>query len=290
MLEGSLRKTANQVSRTGQLVDTTTNLDPSLRVRALLFSRLVAKARNYLALTKPRVMSLVVFTAVVTLVLAPGHVAPIVGVATIVCITIGAGAASALNMWYDADVDALMTRTAARPIPVGRVSAEAALAFGLVMAAISVLALGAMTNVAAAGLLAFTIFFYVVVYTAWLKRSTPQSIVIGGAAGASSWSSGHHRISGPCPSTVQATIDERGFRPFQPSQGRAKRQDRYLSIHYCCCQSRCCPGCLALSPRSTQPSRLQAALPCLCSRCACGEAASREERLPISCSHSRFVT
>ena len=130
-------------------------------------------------------MSLVVFTAVVSLVLAPGHVAPIVGVATIVCITIGAGAASALNMWYDADVDALMTRTAARPIPVGRVSAEAALAFGLVMAAISVLSLGAMTNVAAAGLLAFTIFFYVVVYTAWLKRSTPQSIVIGGAAGAS---------------------------------------------------------------------------------------------------------
>src|SRR6185312_3668249 len=102
----------------------TTNLDPALRVRALSFSRLVAKARNYLALTKPRVTSLVVFTAVVTLVLAPGHVAPIVGVATIVCITIGAGAAGALNMWYDADVDALMTRTAARPIPVGRVSAE----------------------------------------------------------------------------------------------------------------------------------------------------------------------
>ena len=147
----------------GLLSFRTTNLDPALRVRALSFSRLVAKARNYLALTKPRVMSLVVFTAVVTLVLAPGHVAPIVGVATIVCITIGAGAAGALNMWYDADVDALMTRTAARPIPVGRISAEGALAFGLVMAAISVLALGAITNVAAAGLLAFTIFFYVVV-------------------------------------------------------------------------------------------------------------------------------
>ena len=161
------------------------NLDPVLRVRALSVLRLVAKARNYLALTKPRVMSLVVFTAVVSLVLAPGHVTPIVGVATIVCITIGAGAAGALNMWYDADVDALMTRTATRPIPVGRISAEGALAFGLVMAAISVLALGAITNVAAAGLLAFTIFFYVVVYTAWLKRGTPQSIVIGGAAGAS---------------------------------------------------------------------------------------------------------
>jgi len=161
------------------------NLDPVLRVRALSFLRLVAKARNYLALTKPRVMSLVVFTAVVTLALTPGHVAPIVGVSTIVCIAIGAGAAGALNMWYDADVDALMTRTAARPIPVGQVSAEGALAFGLVMAAISVLALGAITNIAAAGLLAFTIFFYVAVYTVWLKRSTPQSIVIGGAAGAS---------------------------------------------------------------------------------------------------------
>jgi protoheme IX farnesyltransferase len=145
----------------------------------------LARVGDYLALTKPRVMSLVVFTAVVGLVVAPGHRDPVAGLIAILCIALGAGAAGALNMWYDADVDALMSRTAARPIPRGRVAPREALAFGLATAAVSVIVLGLVTNVAAASLLAFTIFFYIVVYTMWLKRSTPQSIVIGGAAGAS---------------------------------------------------------------------------------------------------------
>jgi protoheme IX farnesyltransferase len=150
-----------------------------------MMAKIATRAGDYLALTKPRVMSLVVFTAVVGLVAAPGNLEPAIGIATILCIAIGAGAAGALNMWYDADVDALMGRTAARPIPRGRLSPRAALAFGLATGAASVTALGLLTNVAAAGLLAFTIFFYVAIYTIWLKRSTPQSIVIGGAAGAS---------------------------------------------------------------------------------------------------------
>jgi protoheme IX farnesyltransferase len=148
-------------------------------------SAILARAADYFALTKPRVMSLVVFTAMVGLLAAPGHVDAVVGIATLLCIALGAGAAGALNMWYDADVDAVMSRTAARPIPRGRVSPRAALAFGLITSAVSVIALAFLTNVAAAGLLAFTIFFYIAVYTIWLKRSTPQSIVIGGAAGAS---------------------------------------------------------------------------------------------------------
>jgi protoheme IX farnesyltransferase len=133
---------------------------------------------------KPRVMSLVVFTALVGLLIAPGHLDPLIGFVALLCITAGAGAAGVLNMWYDADIDALMTRTAMRPIPRGRVSRAEALAFGLVLAACSVAVLGFTVNIAAAALLAFTIFFYVVVYTMWLKRQTPQNIVIGGAAGA----------------------------------------------------------------------------------------------------------
>jgi heme o synthase len=144
----------------------------------------VSRARNYFALMKPRVMSLVVFTAVVGLLAAPVHVDPVVGLGAILCIALGAGAAGALNMWYDADVDAVMSRTARRPIPRGRVSPREALALGLAASALSVGTLAFLTNIAAAGLLASTIFFYVAVYTAWLKRSTPQSIVIGGVAGA----------------------------------------------------------------------------------------------------------
>jgi protoheme IX farnesyltransferase len=161
------------------------DVDVALGAPARSISVILASAGGYLALTKPRVMSLVVFTAVVGLLSAPDHVDPAIGFATILCIALGAGAAGALNMWYDADVDALMSRTAARPIPRGRVSPGAALAFGLITSAVSVIALAFLTNVAAAGLLAFTTFFYIVVYTIWLKRSTPQSIVIGGAAGAS---------------------------------------------------------------------------------------------------------
>ena len=141
-------------------------------------------ARDYVLLLKPRVMSLVVFTAFTGMMLAPGHIHPVVGFIAIVCITVGAGASGALNMWYDADIDAVMTRTARRPVPTGKIRPGEALAFGLVLAAFSVTMLGLFVNWAAGAMLAFTIFFYVVVYTMWLKRSTPQNIVIGGAAGA----------------------------------------------------------------------------------------------------------
>src|ERR1044072_7624157 len=144
----------------------------------------LAGVEDYLALLKPRVMSLVVFTALVGLLVAPGHVHPVIGFAALLCIAIGAGASGALNMWYDADIDAVMTRTKGRPIPAGRVQPGEALAFGTTLALFSVAALGVLVNWVAAALLAFTIFFYVFVYTMWLKRSTPQNIVIGGAAGA----------------------------------------------------------------------------------------------------------
>ncbi|HEY2136886.1 MAG TPA: heme o synthase [Xanthobacteraceae bacterium] len=144
----------------------------------------LADVGDYLALMKPRVMSLVVFTALVGLVVAPGHLHPVVGFVSLLCIAIGAGAAGALNMWYDADIDAVMTRTAARPIPAGRVRGGEALGFGMTLAVGSVAVLGLAANWLAAGLVAFTIFFYVAIYTMWLKRSTPQNIVIGGAAGA----------------------------------------------------------------------------------------------------------
>jgi len=139
---------------------------------------------DYVALLKPRVMSLVVFTALVGMVMAPGGVHPVIGFASLLAIAVGAGAAGALNMWYDADIDGRMQRTRRRPVPAGRLAANDALAFGLVLAvgAVTVLALAA--NWLAAALLAFTIVFYVVVYTMWLKRRTPQNIVIGGAAGA----------------------------------------------------------------------------------------------------------
>ncbi|NGO63496.1 protoheme IX farnesyltransferase [Rhizobium daejeonense] len=143
-----------------------------------------AGARDFFALLKPRVMSLVVFTAFAGLVLAPGHINPVLGAIAILCIAVGAGASGALNMWYDADIDAVMSRTATRPIPAGRIAPNEALAFGLVLSVFSVSILGLAVNWFAAGLLAFTIFFYAVVYTMWLKRSTPQNIVIGGAAGA----------------------------------------------------------------------------------------------------------
>ena len=139
---------------------------------------------EYFALMKPRVMFLVVFTALVGLVAAPGHMHPVLAVAALLCIAVGAGAAGALNMWYDADIDARMARTSARPIPRGRITADEARAFGTVLAIGSVICLGLMANWVAAGLLVLTIAFYVFVYTMWLKRSTPQNIVIGGAAGA----------------------------------------------------------------------------------------------------------
>jgi protoheme IX farnesyltransferase len=152
--------------------------------RSILVRGSYASIGDYVALTKPRVMSLVVFTALVGLMVAPGGIDPFAGVVALLCIAAGAGAAGALNMWYDADIDALMARTAMRPIPSGRISRPEALVFGLMLGTCAVLSLGTFLNMAAAALLAFTIFFYVVVYTMWLKRRTPQNIVIGGAAGA----------------------------------------------------------------------------------------------------------
>ncbi|MBO6890629.1 MAG: protoheme IX farnesyltransferase [Roseibium sp.] len=141
-------------------------------------------ASDYLALLKPRVMSLVIFTAFVGLMLAPGTLHPVLAGVAILCIAVGAGASGALNMWYDADIDEVMSRTKKRPIPAGKVTREEAFTFGMTLSIGSVLLLGLMVNWFAGAFLAFTIFFYVVIYTMWLKRSTPQNIVIGGAAGA----------------------------------------------------------------------------------------------------------
>ncbi len=139
---------------------------------------------DFFSLLKPRVMSLVVFTAIAGLLAAPGDIHPFVAFVSIVFIALGGGASGALNMWYDADIDSIMSRTKLRPVPVGKISANDAKYIGVVLSAISVVMLGLASNWLAAFLLAFTIFFYVVVYTIWLKRATPQNIVIGGAAGA----------------------------------------------------------------------------------------------------------
>ncbi len=159
------------------LVEKTAFDDPGVRLSE-------ATAGDYLELLKPRVMSLVVFTAFVGLVAAPVGINPFVALTAILAIAVGAGASGALNMWYDSDIDGVMTRTAKRPIPSGRVLPGEALAFGLVLSVLSVMTLGVLVNWLSATLLAFTIFFYVVIYSMWLKRWTPQNIVIGGAAGA----------------------------------------------------------------------------------------------------------
>jgi protoheme IX farnesyltransferase len=143
-----------------------------------------AEFSDYFALLKPRVMSLVVFTGAVGLFVAPVSVNPVIAFASILFLAIGAGASGALNMWWDADIDAVMTRTKSRPVPSGRVSGESAKQFGIWLSVIAVAMLWLTANALAGALLAFTIFFYAVVYSMWLKRSTPQNIVIGGAAGA----------------------------------------------------------------------------------------------------------
>ena len=146
--------------------------------------RYAAGPAEYFALLKPRVMSLVVFTALGGLLVAPVSIHPVVAFASLLAIAVGAGAAGALNMWWDADIDSMMSRTRSRPVPSGRIKQQEACAFGLILSFFAVLTLAVVANLVAAGLLAFTIFFYVVVYTMWLKRRTPQNIVIGGAAGA----------------------------------------------------------------------------------------------------------
>ncbi|WP_415776486.1 heme o synthase [Sneathiella sp. HT1-7] len=144
----------------------------------------LTRVSDYFALLKPRVMSLVVFTGLVGLAVAPGTIHPVLAFTALLCIAVGAGASGAINMWYDADIDAVMERTKERPIPAGRVSANEALAFGTVLSVASVVLMGLAVNYVAAALLALTIGFYVFIYTMWLKRRTPQNIVIGGAAGA----------------------------------------------------------------------------------------------------------
>jgi heme o synthase len=144
----------------------------------------VSEVRDWFMLLKPRVVSLVVFTGLIGLLLAPGAIHPVLAFAAVLCIAVAAGAAGAINMWYDRDIDALMRRTAKRPIPAGRIEPDAALGFGVVLAVGSVLLMYLATNLAAASVLALSILFYVFVYTIWLKRRTPQNIVIGGAAGA----------------------------------------------------------------------------------------------------------
>ncbi len=141
-------------------------------------------ASDYLALLKPRVMSLVVFTGFAGLVVAPGKLHPLTATLAVLCIAAAAGGAGAINMWYDRDIDALMERTRNRPIPAGRISPENALVFGLAISVASIIVMGVAVNAVAAALLAFANFFYVFIYTIWLKRRTPQNIVIGGAAGA----------------------------------------------------------------------------------------------------------
>jgi protoheme IX farnesyltransferase len=140
--------------------------------------------RDFLALTKPRVMTLVVFTGLCGMLAAPVAIHPVIGFTAILCIALGAGAAGALNQWYEADIDAVMKRTAKRPLPGGRMDRQAALHFGVGLAAFSVILMGLAVNLAAAAILTVSILFYVLIYTVWLKRRTPQNIVIGGAAGA----------------------------------------------------------------------------------------------------------
>ena len=151
---------------------------------APLTPALPAEWQDFLALTKPKVMTLVVYTGLCGLLAAPGHINPVLGFTAILCIAIGAGASGALNMWYEADLDAHMKRTKDRPLPAGRMDRQSALHFGVALAIGSVLTMGLAINVLAAAILAVSILFYVLVYTVWLKRRTPQNIVIGGAAGA----------------------------------------------------------------------------------------------------------
>ena len=154
---------------------------------------------DYLQLLKPRVMSLVVFTALTGLVCAGKPINPIIAAVAILCIAVGAGASASLNMWFDADIDAQMRRTRGRPVPMGKVAGAEALTLGVVLSLFSVMFMGMTTNWLAAGLLAFTILFYAVIYTMWLKRWTAQNIVIGGLAGALPPAIGWAAASGSTP-------------------------------------------------------------------------------------------
>ena len=155
-----------------------------MATRAVTAMPIPADWQDFLALTKPRVMTLVVFTALATMLAAPGHIHPVLGFTAILCVALGSGASGALNQWYEADLDARMKRTAGRPLPAGRMERGSALHFGVGLGAFSVLLMGLAVNWLAAAILLAAILFYVLIYTVWLKRRTPQNIVIGGAAGA----------------------------------------------------------------------------------------------------------
>src|SRR5687767_4199022 len=161
-----------------------TRVAPSLLSEQANLTSAGGSIGDFIALLKPRVMSLVVFSGFAGLAVAPGEIHPLIGAVAVLCIAVGAGASGAINMWFDRDIDAVMNRTCGRPIPRGAVEPDAALSFGGVLAVFSVMLMGLAVNWTAAALLAFTIFFYVVIYTMWLKRRTPQNIVIGGASGA----------------------------------------------------------------------------------------------------------
>jgi protoheme IX farnesyltransferase len=166
------------------MTERTALLEPAIGDVAAIAAAPEAALRDWLILLKPRVLTLVVFTGVIGLLVAPGHLHPVLAFTAVLCITIAAGSAGAINMWYDRDIDALMRRTRGRPVPAGRIAPDAALAYGVTLAIGSVVVMGLATNLVAAALLAASIAFYVFVYTMWLKRRTPQNIVIGGAAGA----------------------------------------------------------------------------------------------------------
>jgi protoheme IX farnesyltransferase len=172
---------ANQVSDLSPTLPTAGGEDIS---SPPLLSADFSEARDWIALLKPRVMSLVVYSGFIGLLVAPGHLHPVLAFTAVVCIAVAAGACGAINMWYDRDIDAIMRRTRNRPIPAGRIEPSAALGYGITLAIGSVLLMGVALNIVAAGVLALSIAFYVFVYTIWLKRRTPQNIVIGGAAGA----------------------------------------------------------------------------------------------------------
>ena len=209
----------------------------------------LATVGDYFALLKPRVMSLVLFTGIAGLVLAPGTIHIATALTALLAIAVGAGASGALNMAYDADIDRLMSRTRSRPVPRGAIPAGDAAAFGTTLAVGAVTVMGLFVNLVAAALLAFTIVFYVLVYTAWLKRSTPQNIVIGGLAGAlppaigwavgdlgpcassrscssPSSSCGRRRISGRCRSIARTIMRGRACRCCPWSRARARRAVR----------------------------------------------------------------
>ena len=194
---------------------------------------------DFVALTKPRVMMLAVFTALVGLSSAPARLDPLTTLAAVLAIAAGAGAAGVLNMWYDADIDAVMTRTAMRPIPRGKVSRFEALVFGLVLGGFAVVVLALATNLTAAALLACTILFYIVVYTAWLKRATRQNIVIGGAAGALppviGWAAGNRR------SRARAACAVPHYLPLDAAPFLGSRAQSYRRL--CACRRADVAGC-----------------------------------------------